>query len=444
MHIIKIKYYKDSLKIFQHIHEMPFSVLLDSNNQNGSKERFDIMTACPTIRFENNSNKNYIIDNLGRRQSVKYEMATFVKKYRKSSNLDHKLELPFTTGIIGFMSYDHMRSIYSVNTSIPKDIYIPDIVLGLYEWSIVIDHQLSTSYAIYNDKYKPLVNKILSCVSSKKHCMPNEEVQVIFDEELSKQAYNDMFIKAKQNIAHGNCYQINISMRISGTTNSHPFALYKKIKKHSRAGFAGYLNYKNFKIISNSPEKFVQGFRKNILSSPIKGTISKYIPTAHQLLMDSEKDRAENLMITDLIRNDMAYNCDSTSIKVSEFCKIIELNDLLHLQSTVNGVLKKGQCHEDMISNIFPGGSVTGAPKIRAMQISEKLEPKRRSIFCGSIVYFSNNGKMNSNIMIRSILHCKKRVYIWAGSGVTYISNVNSEYREVEDKLSYITNCLKS
>jgi len=196
-----------------------------------------------------------------------------------------------------------------------------------------------------------------------------------------------------------------------------------------------------------SPERFLAATNRQLLTQPIKGTAPRSDDPErdHELavqLQNSEKNRAENLMIVDLLRNDLGRSCKPGSIRVDQLFELQSFATVHHLVSSVHGEMRNGVHALDALRNCFPGGSITGAPKIRAMQIIDELEPQPRSIFCGAIGYVDASGRMDTNIAIRSLLACDKKIYAWAGGGVVADSNCDEEFVETENKIDALLGAL--
>ncbi|NSA17276.1 anthranilate/para-aminobenzoate synthase component I [Clostridium saccharobutylicum] len=230
-----------------------------------------------------------------------------------------------------------------------------------------------------------------------------------------------------------------MTRRIWCENNEHPFKIYEKLRSSNKAPFSAYMNFEDFQIISSSPERFLSIIDGVIETRPIKGTRprgkndeqdKKY----REELMNSEKDKSELLMIVDLERNDLSKVCKPNSVKVKELFKIEEYVTVFHLVATVEGKLKEGISSVKCIRECFPGGSITGAPKIRAMEIIEELEKLKRNIYTGSIGYFDLRGNSDFNIVIRTIIKRENKAYLGVGGGITWESIEEEEWFETIHK----------
>ena len=227
-----------------------------------------------------------------------------------------------------------------------------------------------------------------------------------------------------------------------------PWLAYKRLREINSAPFSAYLNYPDVQVLSSSPERFLKVNDAKVETKPIKGTRPRVKDLEQdekqkEALRQSKKDRAENVMIVDLLRNDLSKNCRSGSVKVPVLFDIESFATVHHLVSTVTGVLNQGQHALDLLKNCFPGGSITGAPKIRSMEIIEELEPNRRGLYCGAIGYIGFDGNMDTNIVIRTLIHSENVIRFWAGGGIVYDSVMEEEYQESLDKAAALLDLLE-
>ena len=260
---------------------------------------------------------------------------------------------------------------------------------------------------------------------------------------MDKQAYLEKFNKIQNYILSGDCYQVNLTQRFQAAYQGDEYQAYQALLADNRPPFAAFLRLPAQTILSLSPERFLKLHGGIVETKPIKGTCPRFQDLqqdqqSRQRLLTSEKDRAENLMIVDLMRNDIGRVCLPGSVSVPKLFDIESFPAVHHLVSTVLGKLGANYSCEDLLRACFPGGSITGAPKIRAMDIIAELEPNRRQVYCGSIGYINGNGEMDMNISIRTLVCHKQQIYCWAGGGLVADSNVDQEYQECFDKLSKI------
>lgn len=255
--------------------------------------------------------------------------------------------------------------------------------------------------------------------------------------------YRNKFKLVMDYLKEGDCYQINLSKQYKVLVEGDSWQFYKIFRNSNKSRYMAYLDFKDFQILSGSPERFIQVRGNAVNTRPIKGTIGR--DKNHDrdkknalALKESVKDQSENLMIVDLLRNDLSKNCDIGSIKVSELFELESYPNVHHLVSTISGNLKNESNMLKLFSDSFPGGSITGAPKIRAMEIIRELEDHNRELYCGSVVYFSFNRSMDSNIAIRSLFRKGNELYFYSGGALTIASNDKDEFQEIEDKVRII------
>jgi para-aminobenzoate synthetase component 1 len=253
--------------------------------------------------------------------------------------------------------------------------------------------------------------------------------------------------KVREYIRNGDIFQANLSQRFEVSLATNPYAIYRRLRSINPAPFAAYLNFDDVKIISASPERFLKLDGDIIQTRPIKGTRprGKTAVEDERLaneLLSSEKDRAENVMIVDLERNDLGRVASYGSVIVPELTALESYATVFHLTSTVEGRLADGKDRVDLLKATFPGGSISGAPKVRAMEIIEEIEPTRRSVYTGAIGYLGFDGGMDLNIAIRTIMAVRNKMYFQAGGGIVFDSDPESEYNETLDKASALMQAL--
>jgi para-aminobenzoate synthetase component 1 len=282
-----------------------------------------------------------------------------------------------------------------------------------------------------------------------------EELSLAFVDEgmvlksnFSHEEYLEAVKDAREYICAGDIFQVNLSQRFEAELNISPYELYQRLRKINPAPFASYLNFDEVSVVSASPERFLKVQGDWVETRPIKGTRPRGKSVTEdkalaQELLSSAKDRAENVMIVDLERNDIGRVCRYGTVKVSELTSLEKYPTVFHLTSTVTGRLRPDKNRFDLLKATFPGGSITGAPKVRAMGIIDELEPTRRSIYTGSIGYLSFSGEMDLNIVIRTFLVKSGRAYFQVGGGIVYDSEPEAEYEETLDKARALIQALK-
>ncbi|MEA3639340.1 MAG: aminodeoxychorismate synthase component I [Lamprobacter sp.] len=264
---------------------------------------------------------------------------------------------------------------------------------------------------------------------------------------LARAEYAAAFARIKGYIRAGDCYQINLAQRFAARASGDPWSAYRRLRQLNPAPFSAYLQTPFGQILSSSPERFLALRDGRVETRPIKGTRPRSADpdedaALKRALAESPKDRAENLMIVDLLRNDLGRVCRTGSIQVPSLFATESYASVHHLVSTITGELRANEDASSLLRACFPGGSITGAPKIRAMQIIEALEPHRRGVYCGAIGYLGFDGAMDTNIAIRTIVHSAGQVRFWSGGGLVHDSDCEQEYRETFDKAARLIELL--
>ena len=263
--------------------------------------------------------------------------------------------------------------------------------------------------------------------------------KVLLRSNFTREQYIKAVAAAREYICAGDIFQVNLSQRFEADLPIFPYELYRRLRLINPAPFASYLNLDGVMVVGASPERFLRVEGDLVQTRPIKGTRPRGASVAEDEVMAKEllssvKDRAENVMIVDLERNDLGRVCRYGTVRVRELCLLETYATVFHLTSTVEGRLRGGKNRIDLLKATFPGGSITGAPKVRAMEIIDELEPTKRSVYTGSIGYLSFSGEMDINIVIRTFLIKDGRAYFQVGGGIVYDSDPEAEYLETLDK----------
>ena len=359
---------------------------------------------------------------------------------------------PFVGGAVGYLSYDVGFLLEKkLSRKSLDDLGIPDCFFGFYNTTVVIDHFKKLLYICtlgFPEKtsslgkflcelnFKKIYNLISRGVSSKnayKSYLRQRPQEL--KSNFSRKDYIAAVNIAKQHIKAGDIYQVNLSQRFQADTSLSGSQVYNKLRSLSPSYFSAYLDCKDYSIISSSPERFLKLQGDNVTTRPMKGTRPRFKNKIknerfRKELLGSEKDKAELMMIVDLERNDLGRVCCYDSIKVEALRELEEYNTVFQTTATISGKLHKDKDRIDLLRACFPGGSITGCPKIRAMQIIEELEPHSRSIYTGCLGYLSFSQDMEFNILIRSMLKLKDKLYFGVGGGIVADSEPEAEYQE--------------
>lgn len=435
-------------EVFSHFSDRPWAMLLDSANADHIDARYDILVLDPIATLVTQGDITRIDHLLSAPHHVRSQADPFALL---KQTLDHYFptpfpcELPFSGGAIGSFSYDLGRRIESLPTLASQDIELPEMNLGLYYWALIFDHQQATWSMVHYLGQRQLDKQLADIEKTITEPSRSGEFSLTSDwqPQIDKQAYSEKFAAVEQYLHSGDCYQINLTQRFEAEYRGDEWLAYLKLRQTNRAPFSAFCRLTHNALLSISPERFIQLRGDAIQTKPIKGTMARSVDPIADLqaanaLANSEKDRAENLMIVDLLRNDIGKVALAGSVRVPTLFAIESFPAVHHLVSTVTATLDSRYHASDLLRAAFPGGSITGAPKIRAMAIIEELEPSRRSLYCGSIGYISQDGQMDSSITIRTLVAENGRLYCWAGGGIVADSQVDAEYQESYDKVSKI------
>jgi para-aminobenzoate synthetase component 1 len=335
------------------------------------------------------------------------------------------------------------RRFEKIPTIAAADIGMPDLAFGVYDWAVVVDHEAKRTRLVGVGRDERTFSGWDRLVA-RLHAAPPPEpppFRVLGEpvSNLGRDAYARAFQRVQEHIRVGDCYQVNLAQRFAVPAAGHAWHAYVRLRSINPAPFAAYLDLPDGRIVCSSPERFLEVRGARVETKPIKGTRPRSPDPARdralaEELRSSAKDRAENVMIVDLLRNDLGKCCVPGSVRASKLFDIESFASVHQLVSTVEGRLAPGKHALDLVAACFPGGSITGAPKVAAMKIIEALEPHRRGVYCGSIGYVGYDGNMDLNIAIRTLVQRGDFVYTWAGGGVVADSNVDAEYQESLDK----------
>lgn len=426
--VISLNYTADTVTLFARIAHLPGAVWLDSGRPNNDMGRYDIMTALP-IKILSPENKP---TDQNAFEYIETTRATLPKTHGNS---------PFDIGLVGFFSYETDQPA----SKKPKIVHTPEFIWGVYLQSLVIDHLQHTANLYYWDEGEIAdAEKLLSLLKGNDI---NDETDVSREFEVheiisltNRQVYDRNFEKILDNIRHGNTYQVNYTQAHLARYLGNTFTAYRALREKLPSPYSGFLSFDKTKVLSFSPEQFIQKEGHRLITRPIKGTRPRHFDqTIDKLnrheLENSDKDKAENLMIVDLLRNDLSKHAIPSTVHVDKLFELQSFENVHHLVSTISARLDSSTPAMEVLKSAWPGGSITGAPKKKAMAIIDKLEPHQRGVYCGSIGYLSADGNMDTNICIRTISCDDRRMACWAGGGIVADSDVSLEYHEALNKI---------
>ena len=359
---------------------------------------------------------------------------------------------PFTGGIMGYFGYDMGFLLENIQNDREQHDDVPDCCIGFYDTVLIFDHYENKTY-ISATGFPEMDEKKRLCRGNeriaefmtllKKTCHLDKPEQPVpqgdYRTHMKKEDYCNMITRAIEYIEAGDIFQVNLSQGFSAAVTGLPFDVYRYLRHINPAPFAAYLHFPEVVVASASPERYLLLKDKVVETRPIKGTRPRGIDEEsdqrlRQELVNSEKDQAELVMIIDLERNDLGRVCEYGSVRVPDLIRLEEYATVFHLVSTVTGCLTQDKDIMDLIMASFPGGSITGAPKVRAMEIIEEMESAHRGIYTGSIGYIDFNGDADLNIVIRTLVIKDGQAYFRVGGGIVADSVPELEYQETLDK----------
>jgi para-aminobenzoate synthetase component I len=417
------------------------AVLLES----GRDGRYSIMASNPVAKLYGKYNQLTVEDISGK---TEYEgnPIDLAKSYLANRTINKISDLPpFQGGAIGYFTYDCNHYIEDL-PSLAEDVYnIPDLYLLVFHEVVIFDHEEQQLYLIVIEESKNKQKAIeqlesleaffvkeVEKIDLAKQALTNDIEKTIY---MSEESFTEAVGKVKEYIGAGDVFQVNLSVLQSETLVTEPLHIYEQLREINPSPYMSYLNFDEFQIVSCSPELLVAKRDQEVWTRPIAGTRSRGKTIEEdQKLMDelrsNEKEQAEHIMLVDLERNDLGRVCEYGTVEVDELLVIEKYSHVMHLVSNVRGELQKDKDSFDLLKAVFPGGTITGAPKIRTMEIIEELEPTKRGIYTGSVGWISYTGDMELNITIRTMITKDQQAFVQAGAGIVIDSNPKHEYLE--------------
>jgi len=440
------------LDAFAFVKEQPYPFFLDSSFDLKGLGRFSFL-GCNPYKIIRSKGKTVEVETAFGNYRYQGDPFGFINEELNRFSIASNHTIPFLLGGVGYFSYDLLHLLEDIPSNTVDDIGLPECHISFYDSVIAFDHHENKGYvtSITENKVDEAIGFLKANATP-----PQSPLNLrgkakggYFSSNFTKEAYIKAVHKAKEYIAAGDIYQVNLSQRFSTEIDISHYGLYLKLREASPAPFSAYLDFGRAAVLSSSPERFLKIDGNYIETRPIKGTRprgkapDKDKELRKELVM-SDKDRAEHIMIVDLERNDLGRVCKYGSVKVKEDMTIESFAQVHHMVSTVAGELKDDIRPVDVIKATFPGGSITGAPKVRAMEIVEELEPTKRGIYTGSIGYIGFDGRMDMNIAIRTMVAKDGKVYFSVGGGIVADSEPEAEYQETLDKAKGMMEALKS
>ncbi|SES82975.1 aminodeoxychorismate synthase component 1 [Kosakonia radicincitans] len=437
--VITLPWRRDAAEYyFAPLSQQPWAILLHSGLAEHPHNRFDILVADPLTTITTRGE----ITSLNDRRESRSDPLQLLQQQLDAHNLHpaHNPDLPFQGGALGLFGYDLGRRFEKLPQRAQADITLPDMAVGIYDWALVVDHRLQRVTLLSHAD----VDARLAWLQAQRAPQQDDfRLTSPWQANMSRAEYGEKFRQVQEWLHSGDCYQVNLAQRFQAHYAGDEWQAFTRLNRENRAPFSAFLRLPQGAILSLSPERFIRLDGSHIETRPIKGTLPRLAdPQADaqqaQKLAASPKDRAENLMIVDLMRNDIGRVATPGSVRVPELFVVEPFPAVHHLVSTVTAELPEGRHASDLLRAAFPGGSITGAPKVRAMEIIDTLEPQRRNAWCGSIGYLSFCGNMDTSITIRTLTACDGQIYCSAGGGIVADSLEEAEYQETFDKVNRI------
>ena len=441
--IIEFKSDLTSMELFEAVKKdgnYPF--FLDSGMDSQKLGRYSFIGVDPFLMIKSEGSKIRLEED-GKIETIDGNPLDILQEKLDLYKIERE-DIPFVGGGVGYFSYELAHLMEKLPNTVNKEVDIPEMVMGFYDGIVIIDHRDDKKYigAIgFKENIEEIIKKIENSIkeTEKKLKIKETEKNILKNRKISSNMTEDYYLssikKLKDYIYSGDIYQVNFTQRFECDFEGNSNELYKNLKSINPAPFAAYLDFGEGEIISSSPERFIKLTDGTIETRPMKGTRPRGKSEAEdkklkEELVNSEKDRAELLMIVDLMRNDISRVAETGSVKVTELFHLEEYATVLQMVATIQGKLKDELSAVDIIKSTFPGGSITGAPKIRAMEIIDELETTTRNIYTGSIGYLGFDGNMDLNIAIRTIVLKDKKAYFQVGGGIVWDSDPHEEYEE--------------
>ncbi|PER49731.1 aminodeoxychorismate synthase component I [Bacillus thuringiensis] len=437
---LSIPYQLDFFKQYKFLsQDKPQHILLES----GRGGRYNIVGLNPVAVIQGKGEKLHISES-GKETIKKGNPLDLMQEYMEQWKTDYNPEYPpFQGGAMGYFSYDCIRYIEKLPSLAEDDLNIPDIYFLLFDDVFVYDQKEKVLWIIthYVDKHAEAEERLNEWKDLWTAEVP--EVTMPFERPKKKNeavAFTEAgFMKAveriQEYIGNGDVFQVNLSTRQERTLQTHPLEIYTSLRKINPSPYMGYLELGDFQIVSASPELLIKKQGQEVSTRPIAGTRSRGANEQEDQdlareLIENEKERAEHVMLVDLERNDLGRVCKYGTVEVDEFMVIEKYSHVMHIVSNVRGKVEEDKDAFDLVKAVFPGGTITGAPKIRTMEIIEELEPVRRGIYTGSIGWIGYSGDTELNIVIRTLLAKDGQAHVQAGAGIVIDSNPKNEYKE--------------
>lgn len=434
------------ISIFQRLKGIK-KCLLESSLKHEHSGRYSFIAANPAIELKGSGNKTILVKKQSS-ETIESNPLEVLKKMVPKVDHEFMNELPFIGGAAGFVSYDIVRY-YEEIGQIPLDeMEIPEVHFLLFETIVVFDHLTQKVFIvgipISEDSSLSDVKHLVE--ETKKMIMSGKEDDTIpvsissYEASISKEEFIERVKKAKEYIVEGDIFQVVLSQRMKASIQGDPFSFYRKLRVQNPSPYMYYFDFENYVVAGASPESLMKAVGETVYTNPIAGTRprGKTVEEDEQLsveLIQDEKELAEHRMLVDLGRNDLGRVCEFGSVQISKYMEIEKYKHVMHIVSEVKGTLKVSYHPIDALISCLPAGTVSGAPKIRAMEIINELEDVKRGIYSGAVGYYSANGNIDFALAIRTMVVKDSKAYIQAGAGIVHDSVPEKEYEETIHKM---------
>ena len=429
--------YIPAVDIFRIYEREPGAAFLDSSLVN-ELGHYSVIGRCPYLKLVKDG-ENFTING---RPETETTFEDYMREYLNTHEDKNNSGLPIVSGAVGYFSYDYGRKQMGVPSGEKDLVTVPEAVLTFYDCFIIEDCQEKRTYLVSNGISADAAAEI----GAMEKAIREFRIQVHpnFEKEEYKQAVDRMI----RYIIEGDIYIANMTQQLTIESEKPPLDVFYDLRKNNPSPFGGYLDFGDYQIVCASPERFLKMKDRHVNTRPIKGTRKRGVTSEEdemlrRELQDSGKDKSELLMIVDLERNDLNRVCTPGSVKVTELFTVEAYATVFHLVSDIEGKLEDGKNVMDLLEAAFPGGSITGAPKYRAMEIIDELEHGKRNLYTGSIGYLTLDGSCDFNIVIRTALHKNGKYHLGVGGGITAESDLEFEYEETLQKAKAILDALQ-
>ncbi len=436
-------------ELFAPLAQQPYSLLFDSADTEHELSRYSFIAFHPLETIESKNGKITVTNN---QNQLSFDGQPFdiVKERLELYGLDRESNdnlPPFQGGAAGFFGYDLARSLENLPEETEDNPSMPDMAVGIYDQVFAYDHREKKGWFMVHaaNEHEAKTRQLHFLKLTSASSLAGESNVEEWASSHTRDQYEQAVQRVIDYIYAGDVFQANMSQRFEAALphNFNPYAHYMTLREINAAPFSTFMNFGSVKLASASPERFLFVKDRAVETRPIKGTQKRSLEEAvdqfyRNQLENSEKDRAENVMIVDLLRNDLSKTCEDHSIEVPQLCKLESFAKVHHLVSTIKGTLRADQSPVDLLQSCFPGGSITGTPKVRAMEIIEELEQKRRGPYCGSMGYIGFDGTMDTNVAIRTLVYDGASVSFNVGGGIVADSKPGDEYDETLTKAEAI------